>query len=461
LRLKTRVLALLPVVAVLGLLSTGASVGAEQATEPPRMERTADGVVGASISHPEGWVLEREAYTFDKTYGFTLWRPGDAVADHGRLPAVRVALAYDLEPGQIDARVRQTIRDYPDLSLKRQEVGVARGRSGVAVGPVPGSTPFTAVYVPVEGRVYNINVYSERPGEEGVDADDRALLSSLRFAPPSRPVSSLDLPAANSAEALYAPGDAPDLADVARVAKQESIAEGWAQDATFGAASTSGERRMAGGCYLADPDFFVQTQQGPYANGRPGDGIPTGYTIVGKPNYWGEYTHGSIGMGRCDEPEYTNDMFAVDYPLNRGDAIFTPFNCGTVTFAGRNESHSAYGIMVTIRACNGEYVSLAGHLDSLAAGIYRGAKIGNKNKVIGYAGNTGGLNTGEGRIPVGRVHLHQAFYRYPRYKPDGSPYGGRGLKVVRHHYFRGKGEVYTFGCRKCSGVKTKGDLISN
>ena len=196
-RPKTWVLALLSMVTVTGFLSTGASVGAEQAKVRPRMERTADGVVGASISHPEGWVLEREAYTFDKSYGFTLWRQGT--------PAVRVALAYDLEPGQIDDLVRQTLGDYPDLSLKRQEVDVARGHAGVAVGPVPGSTPFTAVYVPVKGRVYKINVYSERPGEEGVGAHDSALLSSLRFAPPSRPVSSLDLPAANSAEALYAP----------------------------------------------------------------------------------------------------------------------------------------------------------------------------------------------------------------------------------------------------------------
>jgi hypothetical protein len=453
LRLKTWVLALLPVVMVLGFLITGASVGAEQDTEP-RMERTADQVVGASVSHPEGWVLQRVAYTYDKTYGFTLWRQGDAAADHGGTPALRVALAYDLKPRQIDDRVRETIRNYPDLSLKRQEVGVARWHVGVAVGPVPGSTPFTAVYVPVEGRVYKINVYSERSGEEGLDAGDRALLASLRFAPPSRSVASLDLPAANSAEALYAPGDAPDQAEVARAAKEEGIAEEQLQAATF-SASTSEERLIKEGCYLADPDFFVQTQQGKYANDRSGDGIPTGYTIVGKPNYWSEYTHGSIGMGRCDEPDYTNDKFAVDYPLNRGDAIFTPFKCGTVTFAGRNESHGAYGIMVTIRACNGKYVSLAGHLDRLAAGIYRGAKIDGRNEIIGYAGNTGGCC-----IPVGRVHLHQAFYRYPSYKPDGSPYGGRGLKVVRHHYFRGEGGVYTFGCRSCSGVKTKGDLIS-
>jgi hypothetical protein len=53
-------------------------------------------------------------------------------------------------------------------------------------------------------------------------------------------------------------------------------------------------------------------------------------------------------------------------------------------------------ILVAIRACNGKYVSLAGHLDRLAAGIYRGAKIGSRDKVIGYAGDTG-----EGRIPVG------------------------------------------------------------
>jgi len=421
------------------------------------MERAADGVVGASISHPEGWVMEREAYTFGKTYGFTLWRHGDALADdHGGTPAVRVALAYDLEPGQIDDRVRETIRDYPDLSLERHEVGVARGRSGVAVGPVPGSTPFTAVYVPIEGRVYKINIYSERPGEEGVDTDDRALLSSLRFAPPSREVASLDLPAANSAEALYAPGDAPGPRVLARAAKEESLAEGRAQDAAFGAASTGGERLMAGGCYLADPDFFVQTQQGRYANGRPGDGIPTGYTIVGRPNYWGEFTHGNLDLGRCHAPYYTNGMYSVDYPLNRGGAIYTPFKSGTVTFAGRNETHRTFGILVTIRACNGKYVSLAGHLDSIVAGIYRGAKIGSRNRIIGYAGDTG-----EGRIPVGRVHLHQGFFRYPDYNPDGSPYGGWGLKVVRHHYSRGKGGVYTVGCRTCSGVKTKDDLISN
>src|SRR5918994_1043528 len=38
-------------------------------------ERTQGEVVGASISHPAKWFVERERYTYGQTYGFTLWRP--------------------------------------------------------------------------------------------------------------------------------------------------------------------------------------------------------------------------------------------------------------------------------------------------------------------------------------------------------------------------------------------------
>jgi hypothetical protein len=34
---------------------------------------------------------------------------------------------------------------------------------------------------------------------------------------------------------------------------------------------------------------------------------------------------------------YTNDKFAIDYFLGRGDAIFSPFTSGTIRFAGRKE----------------------------------------------------------------------------------------------------------------------------
>jgi murein DD-endopeptidase MepM/ murein hydrolase activator NlpD len=121
-------------------------------------------------------------------------------------------------------------------------------------------------------------------------------------------------------------------------------------------------------------------------------------------------------------------MYAIDYPLALGDVVFSPFRGGTVTFAGRNYSHKHYGVFVVIKADNGEYVSMSAHLNGLAAGIRKGARVTNST-VIGYAGNTGDLS-----IPADPPHVHQAFYRYPMYNSDGSPYGGAGLQVVYHHY---------------------------
>jgi hypothetical protein len=60
-------------------------------------------------------------------------------------------------------------------------------------------------------------------------------------------------------------------------------------------------------------------------------------------------------------------------------------------------------------------VSLSVHLSGLARGIERGASVTDET-IIGYASDTGGPD-----IPVGEPHLHQAFYRYPRYNDAGSP----------------------------------------
>ena len=306
----------------------------EGSTRPT--ERTEGGVVGASISHPAKWFVERERYTYDQTYGFTLWRPDSgAPHDHGGTPAVRVALAYGLRPGQIKATVLEKLRAYPDLPMSRKEVRVAeKGHRGVAVGPIPGSTPSTEIYVPVDGRVYQINVYGKKLG-----SDDKNLLSTLRFEPPSRPVSSRGLPAANSPNTLYRAGD-PGLAERERAVHKRTT-EG---EATFAASSLGEDNPIDEGCWQADPDYFFQTQYGSTANADPNDSIPTGWSIVGKPNYWDEYTHGRLGYGRCNRRHYTNDKFAVDYLLDPGDPIFSPFMRGTVTFAGRNYTHKDYGV---------------------------------------------------------------------------------------------------------------------
>jgi hypothetical protein len=440
---------LLGIVGAMSALSTaGKLVSSAEALQESKgpTERTEGEVVGASISHPNKWFVERETYTYDQTYGFTLWRlDSGAPHDHGGTPAVRVALAYGLRPGQIKTTVLEKLRAYPDLPMTREEVSVGeKGHRGVAVGPIPGSTPSTEVYVPVNGRVYQINVYGSTLG-----SDDKELLSTLRFDPPSRPVSSLGLSNASSPETLYGAGD-PELAERER-AVHEATTEG---EATFAASALGGETPIAEGCWQADPDFFFQTQHGSGANANPDDNIATGWTIVGRPNYWDEYTHGRLGYGRCDRAHYTNDKFAVDYPLDRGDAVFSPFRSGTVTFAGRNISHKDYGIFVSIRAGNGKYVNLSGHLSGLARGIQRGAKV-DRHTVIGFAGRTGGSD-----ISVGSVHLHQAYYRYPDYNSDGSPYGGASLQVIRNHYFRGDNGVYRFGWIERPGIKGKGSKIS-
>jgi hypothetical protein len=430
------------------LTSAGKLVSSAEALQESkgRTERTEGEVVGASISHPTRWFVERERYTYDQTYGFTLWRPDSgALHDHGGTPAVRVALAYGLRPGQIKATVLEKLRAYPNLPMTREEVSVAeKGYRGVAVGPIPGSTPSTEVYVPVNGRVYQINVYGKTLG-----SDDKDLLSTLRFELPSRPVSSLGLPNANSPEILRAAGD-PELAKRER-AVHEATTDG---EATFAASSLGEETPIEEGCWQADPDFFFQTQYGSTANANPQDRIPTGWSIVGRPNYWDEYTHGRLEYGRCDRRRYTNDKFAIDYPLDLGDAVFSPFTRGTVTFAGRNITHKDYGIFVSIEAANGKYVNLSGHLSALAPGIRRGAEV-DGDTVIGFAGKTGG-----GRIPVGPVHLHQAYYRYPDKNSDGSPYGGAGLKVVDHHYNRDDNGIYRFGWVDSPEIKYKGSWIS-
>jgi hypothetical protein len=395
----------------------------------PEAERTEGEVVGASIAHPAGWTVERERYTFDGTYGFTLWRPEPGSShDHGGIPAVRVALADEMRPSQIEDEVGETIAYYEgeNLEVGRETVSAGEeGHEGVAVGPIPGSTPATRVYVPIAGRVYQIDVYSEAPGEEGLDADDRALLRTLRFEKPSRPVDSLGLPRANAPELLYpANGEEPDPQGRGWTTSADRSSSGTAEYSVSG----TGETRIAEGCWRADPGFWVQVQHGRTANGNPDDKIPTGWTRIGVPNFWGQYTHGNLGYGRCTEQYYANDKFAVDYLMDMWDPVWSPFDCGRVTFAGRNETHRDYGIFVSIKSCNGKYVSLTGHFRALRSGLRKGDPV-DRDTLIGYAGKSGG-----GRIPVGPVHFHQAFYRYPKEEQDGSPYGGQGLQIIRHYY---------------------------
>ena len=445
-------------VAMSVLSSTGKLASPVLAQSADSATRSRDETVGASIAHPAEFVVEREQFMFDDTYGFTLWKPKSGSSrdahDHGETtPAVRVARARKLQPGQIEQRVQARLDEHSNLSMVREEVKVGlRKLKGVAVGPIPGSSPSTEIYVPLEGRVYQINVYGEK-----LDAEGRRLLLNLEFTRPTRSVDSLGLPDGKKGE-THQKEDDSGLLESEQAAKQNAARSSGETEADNMVRAQADEVRLQSGCWRAPSWFFVQTQHGKYANAngywakRWGASWP-GWSRIGIPNYWGQYTHGNYGYGRCVSPYYVNDMYAIDYPLGKGDVVFSPFAGGTVTFAGRNYSHKNFGIFVVIKADNGKYVSMSAHLSSLASSIKRGVRV-TDNTVIGYAGNTG-----DASIPVGPPHLHQAFYRYPSYRSDGSPYGGAALQVVYHRYVGTaagtRPGVYTFDSQ------SKGKWISN
>src|SRR5919107_2124347 len=78
--------------------------------------------VGASLVHPDTLVPAYDEQTFDGTYGFMLWKQEQRSAHHyeGGTPVVRVALAYDLDPGQIEATLQERLGGYSDLSGKQR-----------------------------------------------------------------------------------------------------------------------------------------------------------------------------------------------------------------------------------------------------------------------------------------------------------------------------------------------------
>jgi len=71
---------------------------------------------------------------------------------------------------------------------------------------------------------------------------------------------------------------------------------------------------------LPASSFFFQTQHGMYVTSagtpRTPAGPRSGYSIT-----WASICTDLLGYGRCVAKGYTNDMYAVDYPLGKGDVI--------------------------------------------------------------------------------------------------------------------------------------------
>ena len=342
--------------------------------------------------------------------------------------------------------------------MERERIDVAREHENVAVGTIPGSIPYTAVYVPVNERVYKINVYADAPEVRGLDARSKELLSDVRLEPPSRSVGSLDLPDANSPETLFSTAD-PRLVEDEEA--EHRTATGEDETARISAATRGGgEKEIAEGCFQADPRFWVQTQHGKHANEDRWKGRRPGWTRIGLYNYWGEYTHGNLGYGRCPTTatRTTSSPSTISWG---GETLSSPPSrvAPSGSPGGKKTPTKNYGISVVIETehSNERYVSMPAHPSGLQDWVRKGASV-NEDKIIGFAGNTG-----DPSIPAGDPYLHQAFYRNPDYI-DGGPYGGEGLQVVRHHFMGtaardANGGVYTFGRKRKSDNTCRASIV--
>jgi hypothetical protein len=382
----------------------------------PEARTHEDPVTGVRLSYPSAWTVTPDEYLFE-TYGFVLRGEDEDPSDaHGPLPIARIALDYGATPGDLEARIRAKREEYPDVPMRRWRVSVG-GRPAVALGPVPGGQVSTNVYFADGGEVYRINYFAEAIDERG-----QALLDAIEIVPPTRAVESLNLP---KVELL----DRSVVRDFDRLvgrAEKSLEAEERADhcDEESSAAEASAEMRIAEGCWTQPSWFFIQTTHSKDANG-------SGWSQMGTPNFWGDNTHGNWGLGRCVSTYYTNDLYAIDYYLNAGDRLISPFKSGVVKYAGWDpENWWNYGKMVVIADPSGKYWSLSAHMSRINV---QAGDLVDDDTIIGWAGSTG--------YAAPYPHVHQVFYRWPS-SSWGRPYGGQGLKQTALHFVGNGGGTY-------------------
>jgi murein DD-endopeptidase MepM/ murein hydrolase activator NlpD len=380
-----------------------------------------DDVVGVSLDVPGTWRVQQDPVLFN-TYGFALFDPGSPeLGGHERSPAARIALAYQVQPSQIESLVQDLMAKYAEFPLTRSEVVVGNGLKGVAVSGLPGTDPYTLVYVAHGERVYRIGLWTDEPG---LNARAHAVLAGLRFETPQRSVQSLNLVPVE--QAMYAQPPAEQLAENAR-----AHAERVAMTALEGGEPTAqvyeepGQvRAMA--CEFGQPGgMFWQTvwdytnkfysgyttvYSGTYYNLRPGD--PGWSAMSGNyGSWWGQNYH----VRKCD-PGLLNQFYANDWPAHKNANVY-PAITGTVEWAGwdyyDSEGYYTLGNYVVVRN-GGGYRAIMAHLTSIASGITWGTSVG-MNTIIGYAGKTGG---------PWDEHVHSRVAYGESLTYNGQPYGG-------------------------------------
>lgn len=397
------------------------------AADPENTQVVRNEVVGVSLAVPADWRVQPDPVLFN-THGFALFDPSGPEANgHERSPVARVSLAYQARPGQVEALVRDLMAKHAEFPLTRTEVAVGDGLRGTAVSGLPGTDPYTLVYVADGDRVYRIGLWTREPG---LDARARALLAGLRFEEPKRSVLSLGLVPVERAMRAAIPAEQAALSARAHAERVALTTAEGGEPALDLAPEPARPANAAAACEFGQPSgFFWQTvwdatnrfysgyttsYSGTYYNERPGD--PGWSAMSGNyGSWWGQNYH----VRKCD-PYLLNQYYANDWPAHRNANVYSAIK-GTVEWAGwdyyDSEGYYTLGNYVVVR--NGAYRALMAHLNSIA--VSPGATVG-MNTIIGYAGRTGGPWDEH-------VHARVAYGESLTY--NGQPYGGNTVWPTR------------------------------
>lgn len=363
-------------------------------------------VLGVSLQAlPPNTRVVEDQYLSD-AYGFTVVDP------EGRM-VLRVAWRHRDAPNQMEQRVQELIRGFPNLYLRAEPVLVGSFQ-GMMIPDAPGMDPSTYIYVTANGRLYEIIC----PQREGWMACKK-LLSQLIFSPASQTLEELRLIRAE--DVLY---EKPP-------AQETPLPKGSTEMGapTFGSdEALSSEPLAAPGCADWPTWKFLQTPWSSTANGSDTP-WPQGWSQAG-PSYYGEGLH-----QYCNRTNGLNDYHALDFLLKEWDVIYPPAS-GTVLYAGwAGGGWSGLGRVVIVDLGNG-YWGMAAHLRSINVSVGQAVGI---NTVIDYAGRSG--NYQDNYWPSN--HLHQGLYLNASLnRTYGGIYGGQSVEPHHVRYFGNGGGYY-------------------
>ena len=408
------------------IVGTDSTIDVPEDPVGPDQQRIAHDTTGVSFVAPMTWKTVPDPVLFETTHGFFVRT--NEVDPHAHALA-RIALAYRAEPDELEALVAKKLEQYP--GSERIDLTLPGDRRAIAVTNLPGTDPYTAVFTVDGDRVYEIGLWAEKAG---LDEAGTQLLHSLRFDPPRKSITELNLVNAN--ESLRG-GPPPEIAEASAAAIQRRgmmarvAAE---QDPAFRAAirtevvdppRPTGVTAADGCGFTAPASLYWQLQwddtntfySGTYYDLRERSGWSAMSGNYG--SWWGTNYH----VGLCYDYRL-NQYYANDWPAQHWANAYAAFS-GYVEWAGwGTDGFATLGRYVVVR--NGNYRSLTAHLTRIADGVEWGAWIDGYWDIIGWAGDTGG---------PWDPHLHARVAWGESLTFNGQPYGGQSVAPLRLRCF--------------------------